>query len=114
MDTAIVDQKNEAPACINRNCMHHLGLFIALSVLAEIVGTLGGFGSSLLFVPIASFFLDFHSVLGITALFHVASNLSKITLFRKGFDRKLIINIGLPSVCFVLLGAYGRLSWESV
>lgn len=86
--------------------MHNLPLFIILSVLAEIIGTVGGFGSSLLFVPIAGFFLDFHSVLGITALFHVASNLSKLGLFRKGFDRKLIINIGLPSVLFVLPGAY--------
>lgn len=86
--------------------MVHLILFILLSVLAEIVGTIGGFGSSLLFVPIAGFFLDFHSVLGITALFHLASNVSKITLFRHGVDKKLIINIGIPSVFFVLLGAY--------
>jgi hypothetical protein len=84
----------------------NLLLFILLSILAEIVGTIGGFGSSLLFVPIAGFFLDFHSVLGITALFHLASNISKITLFRTGFDRKLIINIGIPSVLFVLIGAY--------
>ncbi len=80
--------------------------FILLSLLAEIIGTVSGFGSSLLFVPIAGFFLDFHSVLGITALFHLASNLSKITLFRKGIDKQLIINIGIPSVIFVALGAY--------
>ncbi|MBK6521404.1 MAG: sulfite exporter TauE/SafE family protein [Sphingobacteriaceae bacterium] len=80
--------------------------FIILSLLAEIVGTVSGFGSSLLFVPIAGFFLDFHSVLGITALFHLASNLSKITLFRKGIDKQLIINIGIPSIIFVALGAY--------
>jgi len=86
--------------------MDNLLLFILLSVLAEIVGTIGGFGSSLLFVPLAGFFLDFHSVLGITALFHLASNISKITLFRKGFDKKLIITMGIPSVLFVLLGAY--------
>ncbi len=80
--------------------------FILFSLLAEIVGTVGGFGSSLLFVPIAGFFLDFHSVLGITALFHLASNLSKITLFRSGFDKKLILSMGIPSVIFVILGAY--------
>jgi len=84
----------------------HLIWFILLSLLAEIVGTVSGFGSSLLFVPIAGFFLDFHSVLGITALFHLASNVSKITLFRKGIDKELIINIGIPSVVFVALGAY--------
>jgi uncharacterized membrane protein YfcA len=62
--------------------LENLYLFILLALLAEIAGTVGGFGSSLFFVPIASYFLDFHSVLGITALFHVSSNLSKIAFFR--------------------------------
>lgn len=81
-------------------------LFLFLAFLAEILGTVGGFGSSLFFVPIASLFLDFYSVLGITALLHVASNISKITLFRKGIDKKLLLRLGIPSVLFVLLGAW--------
>ena len=84
----------------------NLPLFIFLAFLAEILGTVGGFGSSLFFVPIASYFLDFQSVLGITALFHVSSNLSKIAFFRKGFDKKLIASIGIPAVAFVIVGAY--------
>lgn len=44
-------------------------LFFILALLAEILGTLSGFGSSILFVPIASLFLDFKIVLGITAVF---------------------------------------------
>lgn len=81
-------------------------LFILLALVAEILGTVGGFGSSLFFVPIASYFLDFHSVLGITALFHVSSNLTKIVFFRKGFDKKLVISIGVPAVLFVIAGAF--------
>lgn len=86
--------------------MENLLLFILLALLAEILGTVGGFGSSLFFVPIASYFLDFHSVLGITALFHVSSNLTKIFLFRKGFDLKLVLTIGIPAVAFVIVGAF--------
>ncbi|ESU22897.1 hypothetical protein FEDK69T_18020 [Flavobacterium enshiense DK69] len=86
--------------------MENLLLFILLALLAEILGTVGGFGSSLFFVPIASYFLDFHSVLGITALFHVLSNLSKIAFFRKGFDKKLAISMGVPAVAFVIVGAF--------
>lgn len=85
--------------------MDNLFLFIFLALLAEILGTIGGFGSSLFFVPIASYFLDFHSVLGITALFHISSNISKIAFFRKGFDKKIVINIGIPAVVFVIIGA---------
>lgn len=81
-------------------------LFILLALLAEILGTVGGFGSSMFFVPVAGIFFDFHSVLGITALFHLSSNISKIALFRKGFDRRLILTIGIPAVIFVIVGAF--------
>jgi uncharacterized membrane protein YfcA len=80
--------------------------FILLSIVAEILGTVGGFGSSLFFVPIASFFLDFETVLGITAIFHLTSNVSKIAMFRKGFNKKLVLTIGIPAVVFVILGAF--------
>lgn len=86
--------------------MEFLIYFILLALLAEIIGTIGGFGSSLLFVPIASYFFDFHSVLGITALFHLSSNISKIYFFRKGYNIKLIYTIGIPAVIFVAIGAW--------
>jgi uncharacterized membrane protein YfcA len=86
--------------------LEYLFYFILLALIAEILGTVGGFGSSLFFVPIASYFLDFHSVLGVTAMFHVVSNLTKIGFFHKGFDKKLIISLGIPAVVFVILGAY--------
>jgi len=81
-------------------------LFIALAFICEIVGTVSGFGSSILFVPLASMFFDFKTVLGITAVFHVFSNLSKILLFRKGIDRQVAIKLGIPAVIFVIIGAW--------
>jgi uncharacterized membrane protein YfcA len=81
-------------------------LFFLLALLAEIVGTISGFGSSILFVPLASYFIDFKLVLGITAVFHVFSNLSKIFLFQKGIDKNIAIKLGIPAVLFVILGAY--------
>ncbi len=86
--------------------MEQQALFLFLALIAEVLGTIGGFGSSLFFIPIASYFLDFQSALGITALFHLSSNLSKLGLFRKGLDKKLILQIGIPSVLFVTIGAY--------
>ncbi len=84
----------------------YLPIFIVLSILAEILGTVGGFGSSVFFVPIANFFLDFQSVLGITALYHVSSNITKIAFFRKGLDKKVILQLGIPAVIFVIVGGY--------
>lgn len=80
--------------------------FLMLALLAEIIGTIGGFGSSVFFVPIGNFYFDFYTVLGLTAIFHLSSNISKIVLFRKGFNKFLLIYIGIPSVIFVILGGY--------
>jgi len=79
-------------------------LFLLLALIAEIVGTIGGFGSSVFFFPISNFYFDFETVLGLTAVFHVFSNISKIALFRKGVDKKLIIYLGVPAVICVILG----------
>lgn len=81
-------------------------IFLILALLAEIIGTIGGFGSSVFFVPIANFYFDFYSVLGLTALFHLSSNLSKLMLFKKGIDKKLAINLGMPAVAFVVMGSF--------
>lgn len=81
-------------------------LFLVLALLAEILGTVGGFGSSVFFVPIASFYFDFQSVLGLTALFHLSSNLSKLLLFKNGIDVKILVQLGLPAVVFVVLGSW--------
>jgi len=81
-------------------------IFFLLALLAEIVGTISGFGSSILFVPLASIVLDFKVVLGITAVFHVFSNLSKIYLFQKGIDKQIALKLGIPAVLFVTLGAW--------
>lgn len=79
-------------------------VFILLALIAEIVGTIAGFGSSVFFVPISNFYFDFQSVLGLTAIFHLSSNLSKIVLFKKGLNKRLLITIGIPSVIFVVIG----------
>ena len=80
--------------------------FLLLALLAEIAGTVGGFGSSVFFVPIANFYFDFHSVLGITVLFHLASNVSKLGMFRGGVDKRLLLTLGVPSVVFAMLGGW--------
>jgi uncharacterized membrane protein YfcA len=86
--------------------MFSLLLFFILALISEIIGTIGGFGSSVFFVPVAEFFFDFKTVLMLTAIFHDFSNTSKLILFRKHIDYKLLLLFGIPSTVFVILGAY--------
>src|SRR6188768_2257116 len=82
-----------------------LALFFTLLLIAEVLGTVGGFGSSMLVMPLAGWFLPFDQALGLTALFHVFSNGAKIILFRKGLDKRLLLLMGVPAVIGVLIGA---------
>jgi uncharacterized protein len=79
--------------------------FYILALLAEILGTIGGFGSSIFLIPIASLFFDFQTVLAITSILHVFSNSIKIVLFHKGIDQRLMLLMGVPSIVFVLIGS---------
>ncbi len=80
-------------------------LFFFLTLLAEILGTIGGFGSSLLFVSIGQFFFDFPTVLALTGLLHIFSNVAKLWFFRKTIDKKLSLWLGVSSVVFAIVGA---------
>lgn len=84
----------------------YLPVFLILALVAEVLGTVGGFGSSVFFVPVANFYFDFQSVLGITALFHLSSNVTKIAFFRKGLDKRLLLYLGIPAIIFVSIGAF--------
>lgn len=85
--------------------MEKYWLFYLLALVAEVIGTVSGFGSSILFIPIASLFFDFKAVLGITAIFHIFSNVSKIYLFKNGIDKRIALKMGVPAVITVIIGA---------
>lgn len=80
-------------------------LFAIAAFVCEVIGTVGGFGSSAFFVPLAQFFLAFKVVLAVTALYHLASNAAKVLLFFRHIDCKISAIMGFPSVAFVAIGA---------
>jgi uncharacterized membrane protein YfcA len=80
-------------------------LFFILTLLCEIIGTISGFGSSVVFVPLASFFFDVTVVLGLTACFHVLSNIIKLFFFKKNIDWNILLKLGIPATVFVTIGA---------
>src|SRR5215467_2224240 len=81
-------------------------LFFLVAFLSEVVGTIAGFGSSVFFVPLASFFFSFHEVLALTSILHVFSNAAKLVLFGKHVRLRLLLLLGVPSVAAVIAGAY--------
>lgn len=80
-------------------------LFWISALLAEVVGTMAGFGSSTIFLPVTLFFYDFRTALVLVAIFHMSGNIGRIAFFRHGFDKKMLLRFGLPSVVLTLAGA---------
>jgi uncharacterized membrane protein YfcA len=81
-------------------------LFFISALIAEIIGTMAGFGSSTIFLPLALLFVDFKTAIVLVAIFHLFGNLSRIIFFRQGFDKRMILQFGVPSVLLSLLGAF--------
>lgn len=79
-------------------------LFIS-AFLAEVVGTIVGFGSSTIFLPLALLFIDFKTALVLVALLHIFGNLGRMTFFRHGLNKRLVILFGIPSVFLTIAGA---------
>lgn len=79
--------------------------FFLAALFAETVGTIAGFGSSTILLPLAIFFFNFTTALTLVSFFHFFGNLSRVSFFRAGLDKETIIKFGIPSVIFSLAGA---------
>ncbi len=81
-------------------------LFFIIAFLTIIIGTVAGFGTSTVFLPLALFFLDFKTALVLVAISHISGNIGAVTFFRHGLDKKLILLFGVPGVILTIFGAY--------
>jgi uncharacterized protein len=91
---------------MNETHPHDLFFFLLIAIVAEVLGTLGGFGSSLFFVSLAQLLFDMQTVLALTGLLHIFSNTTKIILFRRTLDWRLVMLLGIPSIVFAIAGAF--------
>lgn len=80
-------------------------LLFFLAFFSEVAGTLIGFGSSTIFLPLALFFVDFKVALVLAAFLHIFGNIGRIAFFRYGINMKLILFFGVPGVALTIVGA---------
>lgn len=81
-------------------------LYIALlTILASGIGTITGFGTSTILIPILLFYLPLPETLLVVGVIHFSGDIWKMILFRKGFDWKLILTFGLTGIMASYLGA---------
>lgn len=76
-----------------------------LTLVASVIGTVTGFGTSTLMIPVLVIFLPPVEAIFLVAIIHWFGNIWKVSLFRKGFNLKLIALFGLVGLATSYLGA---------
>ena len=74
-------------------------------IAASFVGTMTGFGTSTIIVPVLLLFYPTPQTLLFVGIIHWFGNIWKLLLFRKGFQWKLILSFGIPGIAATFLGA---------
>ena len=73
--------------------------------MASAVGTMTGFGTSTIMVPILLLVYPVPQTLLFVGIIHWFGNLWKLLLFRRGLQWKLVLYFGLPGIATTYLGA---------
>lgn len=76
-----------------------------LTVIAGGIGTLTGFGTSTIMVPVLLLFYPLAPTLFLVGIIHWFGDIWKVALFKGGVRWRLIFLFGIPGVLFTFLGA---------
>jgi uncharacterized membrane protein YfcA len=78
-------------------------LIAALTLISSMVGTMAGFGTSTIMIPILAMFLAPIEAIFLVSIIHWFGNIWQLTLFRSGFKMRLFVLFGISG----LLASYG-------
>lgn len=80
-------------------------LIALLTFVANIFGTVSGFGVGTIMTPILLLFLPFSKTILLVCIIHWFHDIWKILFFRHGIDWKLFTYFGLPTIAASFIGA---------
>jgi hypothetical protein len=81
-----------------------------LTIFASGVGTITGFGTSTIMVPVVLLFFPLPQTLLLVGIIHWFGDIWKLVLFRQGIRWKLLLTFGVPGIVTSFLGASLSLS----
>src|SRR3989344_434056 len=81
-------------------------LISLLTLIAATIGTISGFGTSTIMVPVLVLWFPLPVTLFLVGIIHWFGDIWKVGLFRQGFNWKLILWFGIPGVLLPWVGAH--------
>lgn len=83
----------------------NIELLFLLIFTASLLGTITGFGTSTMMMPVLLFFYPTEEVLLFVSLVHWINAAWRLMVFRTGFDLKLVLSFGLVGIVAAYFGA---------
>ncbi len=80
-------------------------LFLVGALVAEVIGTMAGFGAATVLTPIAVLFMDVKTAIAVVACFHLFGNGSRLVFFGRLVNWKMWAQFGLAAVLLSIVGA---------
>ena len=80
-------------------------LVTILTVFASTICSITGFGTTTISLPILLLFFPIHESILFMAIIHWFENIWRLILFRKGFNLKIILQVGIPAMIAAFIGA---------
>ncbi len=80
-------------------------LFLVFAFLAEVIGTMAGFGAATVLTPIAALFMDMKTAIAVVACFHLFGNASRLVFFGRSLHWKTWLQFGLTGILLSFVGA---------
>ncbi|MBI1999446.1 MAG: sulfite exporter TauE/SafE family protein [Parcubacteria group bacterium] len=77
-----------------------------LTLIAAMVGTVTGFGTSTLMIPVLVIFFPPVEAIFLVAIIHWFGNVWKVSLFRQGFNARLVALFGVSGLAASYFGAF--------
>jgi len=82
-----------------------IALILCTVIIASFIGTMTGFGTSTIMVPVLLNFYPLPETLLFVCIIHWFGNIWKLILFRTGFRWKLVLSFGSAGIVATILGA---------
>ena len=80
-------------------------LLSLICFMASAIGTVTGFGTVIIMTPLLLIYYPLHEIIYFAAILHFVNGLTRLILFRQGFDLRLILSFGLAGFVASFAGA---------
>jgi uncharacterized membrane protein YfcA len=80
-------------------------LFWVTAFFASLFGTIAAFGISSILLPVALTTFNYYTAIILVSLFHISGNLGRISFYKSGIDKFIVLYFGIPAIIFSFVGA---------